>query len=236
MSQTTRHPTRKFLLGHDDFDFRVTSPPPSPHWPIQGWPAVAKRLIDLCIASLALMLLAMPILLIALLIRADTAGPILFRQCRVGFANSDFRMWKFRTMHHTRTQAGPLRQASRHDPRVTRTGAFLRRWSLDELPQLFNVLRGEMSLVGPRPHAHGTCAGGKPFEQITPHYPARHRVLPGITGLAQVRGWRGETDTEEKLLRRVEADLEYIDNWSLRLDLQILGRTLVRVIAERNAY
>ena len=127
-------------------------------------------------------------------------------------------------------------QATRHDRRVTRTGAFLRRYSLDEFPQLYNVLRGEMSLVGPRPHAPGTRAGGIPFEMVTPHYQARHRVLPGITGLAQIRGWRGETDTQEKLLRRVESDLEYIENWSLWLDVLILVRTVASVFNGRNAY
>jgi lipopolysaccharide/colanic/teichoic acid biosynthesis glycosyltransferase len=110
---------------------------------------------------------------------------------------------------------------------VTPVGAFLRRLSLDEFPQLFNVLRGDMSLVGPRPHAPGTCAGGKPFELVTSFYPIRHRVRPGITGLAQVRGLRGQTETEEKLIRRVDADLEYIANWSLWLDFAVLARTVV---------
>jgi lipopolysaccharide/colanic/teichoic acid biosynthesis glycosyltransferase len=119
---------------------------------------------------------------------------------------------------------------------VTRVGGFLRRWSLDELPQLCNVLRGDMSLVGPRPHAPGTCAGGKPFEMVTPRYHARHRVRPGMTGLAQIRGLRGETETEEKLLRRVAADLEYIEKWSFRLDLTILARTAISVACTRNAY
>jgi polysaccharide biosynthesis protein PslA len=124
----------------------------------------------------------------------------------------------------------------RHDKRVTRVGAFLRRHSLDELPQLVNVLRGDMSLVGPRPHAPGTRAGGTAFEMVTPHYAARHCVRPGITGLAQVRGWRGATETEQMLLRRVESDLEYIDTWSLWLDIGILARTVVSLFAARNAY
>jgi lipopolysaccharide/colanic/teichoic acid biosynthesis glycosyltransferase len=160
----------------------------------------------------------------------------LFRQRRIGLANVGFEMWKFRTMHHHAPKRGRLTQTTRHDPRITRVGAFLRRTSLDELPQLFNVLRGEMSMVGPRPHAPGTCAGGKPFELVTPHYPARHRVQPGMTGLAQVRGWRGETETESKLLRRVEADLEYIENWSRLLDFVILARTVKSVLAMHNAY
>ena len=175
-------------------------------------------------------------LLVAIAIRLESPGPVLFRQRRIGLDNVGFEMWKFRTMHHRAPEGGRLRQTTRHDPRVTRVGAFLRHTSLDELPQLFNVLRGEMSMVGPRPHAPGTCAGGKPFELVTPHYPARHRVRPGMTGLAQVRGWRGETDTEEKLLRRVEADLEYIERWSLWLDLVIIARTPCRVLAMRNAY
>jgi lipopolysaccharide/colanic/teichoic acid biosynthesis glycosyltransferase len=129
-----------------------------------------------------------------------------------------------------------LVQATRHDTRVTRFGAILRRTSFDEMPQLFNVLRGDMSLVGPRPHAPGTCAGGTPFELVTPHYPARHRVRPGVTGLAQVRGWRGETESEEKLLRRLECDLEYIATWSLWQDAVILVRTVAPVLAMHNAY
>jgi lipopolysaccharide/colanic/teichoic acid biosynthesis glycosyltransferase len=139
-------------------------------------------------------------------------------------------------MHSQVAEAGQLIQARRNDIRITRVGRVLRRSSLDELPQLFNVLRGEMSFVGPRPHAPGTCAGGKPFELVTPHYPARHRVKPGLTGLAQVRGWRGETETEEKLLRRLESDLEYINNWSLWLDLEILARTFRPLLAMQNAY
>ena len=177
---------------------------------------MAKRLIDIVIALLGLIVFGYyRMLLAAMAIHLESPARILFRQRRIGFANVGFEMWKFRTMRHHASEPGRLTQATRHDPRVTRVGAFLRRTSLDELPQLFNVLRGDMSLVGPRPHAPGTCAGGKPFEMVTPHYPARHRVRPGLTGLAQVRGWRGETETEDKLLRRVESDLEYIDNWSL---------------------
>jgi lipopolysaccharide/colanic/teichoic acid biosynthesis glycosyltransferase len=195
-----------------------------------------KRVIDIIGATLLIAILAIPMLLIALAIRLDTPGPILFRQRRTGIANLPFETLKFRTMQHRAGRLGTLRQTCRHDPRVTRVGAVLRRTSLDELPQLFNVLRGEMSLVGPRPHAPGTCAGGKPFELVTPSYPARHEVRPGMTGLAQVRGLRGETETEEKLLRRVKADLEYIENWSLWLDLTILMRTAKTVFGTPNAY
>ena len=204
--------------------------------PIIGWHARFKRFIDIVIALVGLALFAVPMLLAALLIKLDSRGPILFRQQRIGLGNRSFEMLKFRTMYHLESRQGRLRQTARHDPRVTGIGALLRRTSGDELPQLFNVLRGDMSIVGPRPHAPGTCAGGTPFELVTPYYHARHRVRPGLTGLAQVRGWRGETDTEEKLLRRVEADLEYIEHWSLWRDLAIVARTIVSVLRMRNAY
>lgn len=219
-----------------DFALVPTSFAELPCWPIRGWQAGLKRSLDIAIALLGLAALAVPMLLIALAITLESPGPVLFRQRRIGFANLGFEIWKFRTMRHHPPEHGQLTQTRRHDPRVTQVGAVLRQLSLDELPQLFNVLRGDMSIVGPRPHAPGTCAGSKPFELVTPHYPLRHRVRPGLTGLAQVRGWRGATETEEKLLRRVEADLEYIENWSLWLDLVILARTLVSLFAMRNAY
>jgi polysaccharide biosynthesis protein PslA len=204
--------------------------------PISGWRGAIKRLTDIAIALLLLTVFSPVMVVAALAIRLESPGPVLFRQWRIGFANIGFEMLKFRTMHHRAPGRGRLRQTTRRDPRVTRVGAILRHASLDELPQLFNVLRGEMSIVGPRPHAPGTCAGGKPYELVSPRYAARHRVLPGLTGLAQVRGWRGETDTEEKLLRRLDADLEYIDNWSLWLDFAIMARTTVSIPAMRNAY
>jgi polysaccharide biosynthesis protein PslA len=145
-------------------------------------------------------------------------------------------MLKFRTMRAESPDRGPIRQATRGDTRITAVGAFLRRTSLDELPQLFNVLCGQMSLVGPRPHAPGTRAGGRPFEDVITSYAARHQVKPGLTGLAQVRGLRGETDTEEKLIWRVKSDLEYIENWSLWQDLLILARTVFTVARMTNAY
>jgi lipopolysaccharide/colanic/teichoic acid biosynthesis glycosyltransferase len=204
--------------------------------PITGWQGMVKRAMDIVIAMVALAIFAVPMLLIALAIRLDSPGDALFRQWRVGFGNVCFETLKFRTMHDHPPEMGWLRQAKQRDPRVTRLGAFLRRTSLDELPQLFNVLRGEMSIVGPRPHAPNTRAGGKPFELVTWRYPARHCVRPGMTGLAQVRGWRGETETEEKLLRRVEADLEYIEHWSLWLDVVILVRTALMIFNRQNAY
>jgi len=160
------------------------------------------------------------------------AGSVPFR---VGLDGTSFTIWKLRTMRAQSVPGDTLCQAQRGDPRVTRFGAWLRCHSLDEVPQLVNVLCGEMSLVGPRPHAPGTCAGGRPFEQISPLYMERHHMRPGMTGLAQVRGWRGETETEDKLLRRVDSDLEYIATWSLWLDLVILARTLA-MVNTRNAY
>ena len=156
--------------------------------PIRGWHGRVKRLIDIVIALVGLALFALPMLLAALLIKLDSPGPVLFRQRRIGLGNRGFEMLKFRTMYHVGSRQARLRQTARHDPRVTRIGALLRRTSGDELPQLFNVLRGDMSIVGPRPHAPGTCAGTTPFELVTPFYHARHRVRPGLTGLAQVRG------------------------------------------------
>lgn len=201
-----------------------------------GWPAAIKRAIDIAVALAGLLVMAFPMLLFAALIRYESRGPILFCQTRVGLDGVPFTILKFRTMHEHATPLGRLCQVRRQDPRVTCIGGWLRRTSLDELPQLVNILRGDMSLVGPRPHAPGTCAGGVPFEQVTPRYMARHRVRPGLTGLAQVRGWRGETETADKLLRRVESDLEYIETWSLGLDLGILLRTVGAVLCGCNAY
>jgi len=236
MFQPVGFPTGKALYAPADIGVLPISYPGSVRWPISGWHYAAKRGFDIVISLFALAALAVPMLIAALIICRDSPGPALFSQRRIGRGGSGFVMWKFRTMQQHAPDVDHLMQATRHDRRVTRTGAFLRRYSLDEFPQLYNVLRGEMSLVGPRPHAPGTRAGGIPFEMVTPHYQARHRVLPGITGLAQIRGWRGETDTQEKLLRRVESDLEYIENWSLWLDVLILIRTVASVFNGRNAY
>lgn len=201
-----------------------------------GWPAAAKRAADITLAFAALALLGPLALVFAALIRLDSRGPVLFRQSRIGRDGVPFELLKFRTMYHDPNAADDCRQATRNDPRVTRIGSLLRRASLDEIPQFINVLRGDMSVVGPRPHAPGTRAGDRRFEDVTHRYAARHLVRPGMTGLAQIRGWRGETDTEEKLLRRVDCDLEYIATWSLRLDLIILWRTIFSVLHMRNAY
>lgn len=192
---------------------------------------LAKRVFDVCAAS-AILIASLPLLLlIAAAIRLDSKGPVLFLQRRYGFNQEPFRIFKFRTM--TTTDDGDVvRQATRNDPRITRVGRFLRRYNLDELPQLLNVIAGQMSLVGPRPHA---LAHDREFQRKIALYARRHNVKPGITGWAQVNGLRGETDTDEKMARRIAFDHWYIDNWSFWLDLAILLRTLFTPQAFRNA-
>jgi polysaccharide biosynthesis protein PslA len=198
--------------------------------------AIIRRTMDILLALAALAIMGIPMLMIAAAIRLTSKGPALFRQERIGLDRSRFVMLKFRTMHCGADASGSWHQATRDDPRVTTVGAWLRQTSFDELPQFLNVLMGSMSVVGPRPHAPGTCAAGRPFEAITDRYAARHCVKPGMTGLAQVRGWRGETDTEEKLLHRLDSDLEYIAARSLRGDLLIILHTIKTVLHMQNAY
>ena len=201
-----------------------------------GWQAALKRTEDLVIGTLLLCFFAPALLVIAILVKLDSKGPILFRQPRVGRDNQLFEILKFRTMHAKHADLGAHQQTSRGDKRVTRIGAVLRRLSLDELPQIFNVLGGSMSVVGPRPHALNTTAGGVPLETAVPAYGLRHRIKPGITGLAQVNGYRGELSSVEKLSRRVDFDLEYIRTWSFGLDLWILAKTARTVLGDPNAY
>jgi putative colanic acid biosynthesis UDP-glucose lipid carrier transferase len=201
--------------------------------PLSGWSIVAKTLEDQIIAAVLFVLFLPLFALIALAIRLDSRGPVLFKQTRYGFNNDDITVFKFRTMAHQPEEEKDVPQARRNDPRVTRVGRFLRRTSLDELPQLLNVLRGEMSLVGPRPHA---VAHNEHYAKIIDEYLGRHRVKPGITGWAQVNGLRGETDTAEKMRMRVQYDLYYIDNWSLLFDLKILALTPFVGFVHRNAY
>jgi Undecaprenyl-phosphate glucose phosphotransferase len=201
--------------------------------PLSGWSLVAKAIEDRVLAAIALVVFAPLLALIALAVKLDSPGPVFFRQKRYGFANNEFTVFKFRTMRHAAAEDPNVPQARRGDPRVTRIGGFLRRTSLDELPQLFNVLLGDMSLVGPRPHA---VAHNVQFAQIIDDYLSRHRVKPGITGWAQINGLRGETDTPEKMRARVQHDLYYIDNWSLLLDLKILLLTPFHGFINKNAY
>lgn len=200
--------------------------------PLSRLERLQKRTLDLVMATLGALALAPLFALIAVLIKLDSEGPVLFRQQRYGFNQQTFRILKFRTM--TSLDDGlVVRQAMRNDPRITRVGRWLRRWNLDELPQLFNVIKGDMSLVGPRPHA---LSHNREFEQFIALYARRHNVKPGITGWAQIHGFRGETDTTEKIEKRVEYDLYYIENWSLGRDFLILLRTLLSPLAYRNAY
>jgi Undecaprenyl-phosphate glucose phosphotransferase len=204
--------------------------------PLSGPDAMAKEICDKVLGSLLLVAAAPLLLLIAAAIKLDSYGPALFVQQRYGFNNRLIGVWKFRTMHVEHQDGDGDQLTTQNDPRVTRVGAFLRRTSLDELPQLFNVLAGEMSLVGPRPHALQAKAAGKLYQEAVPHYAARHKVKPGITGWAQVNGWRGETDTEEKIRRRIDHDMYYIENWSLMLDFKILVLTVPAVVSGRNSY
>jgi putative colanic acid biosynthesis UDP-glucose lipid carrier transferase len=191
--------------------------------PLMGTGLFLKTLEDKVLAALMLLFAAPLLLLIALAIKLDSPGPVFFRQERKGWSGEVFRIWKFRSMFVHEVEDGVVRQAQRNDPRMTRVGAFIRRTSLDELPQLFNVLAGEMSLVGPRPHAIQHDAQ---YSQDITDYFARHNIKPGITGLAQVRGFRGETRDIEQMIQRVDSDIEYINNWSVWLDFIILVRTL----------
>ncbi len=203
--------------------------------PLRARDAALKRSFDLCLAALILMLIAPALGLIALAIRLDSPGPVFFRQARDGYASRPFKVWKFRTLHHDRSDHGAVVPVTAGDARVTRVGRFLRRSSLDELPQLFNVIEGSMSLVGPRPHAVGARNRDMEFSAVVRSYAARHRVKPGITGLAQVQGLRGPVQTPEQIRRRVALDLEYIDRWSLWLDLRLLVLTLPSVLQGENA-
>lgn len=194
-----------------------------------------KRLLDLAVTIPALIFFAPLFLILALLIKLESPGPVFFSQVRVGRSNRQFNILKFRSMRAELCDEDGQRSTERNDDRITRIGAFIRRTSIDELPQLINVLRGDMSLVGPRPHALGSLAGGRPFWEIDEQYWIRHALKPGITGLAQIRGYRGATQEPEDLERRLGADLEYVSNWRLWRDISILFAT-VRVIIHRNAY
>lgn len=185
-----------------------------------------KRWFDVTVASIGLLGLALPLLAITAAIRVSSRGPALFRQARVGFNGRRFEILKFRTMYIGEMDPSGVRQTKRDDPRVTPLGRFLRRANIDELPQLINVLRGEMSLVGPRPHVPGMLAGGVLYEVLVPYYSERHRMPPGLTGLAQMNALRGCTEDPAAAKARIDCDLAYIDNWSLGLDLYILLNTL----------
>ena len=205
--------------------------------PISDWDVIVKIVFDKIVGALALLAVSPIMIAFALAVKFTSRGPILFRQKRHGFNNEIIEVWKFRSMYVDRTDHTAQKQVTRDDPRVTPVGRFIRRTSLDELPQLFNVVfDGTLSLVGPRPHAVGGKAADRAYDEVVDGYFARHKVKPGITGWAQINGWRGATETPEKMQRRIEHDLYYIEHWSLLLDLYILAVTPFAVLGGENAF
>jgi Undecaprenyl-phosphate glucose phosphotransferase len=204
--------------------------------PLKHWRALAKWIEDKVLSALLLIFLGPLMAISALLIKVDSRGPVFFAQERFGFNNAVIRVLKFRTMYADRGDQSGAQRTVPNDPRVTRVGRVLRSLSIDELPQLFNVLRGDMSLVGPRPHAIAMKAGGRLYCDAVEEYVQRHRVKPGITGWAQVNGLRGEIDTLEKGRARVTYDLYYIEHWSIWLDVKILLKTAGILASRDNAY
>jgi Undecaprenyl-phosphate glucose phosphotransferase len=204
--------------------------------PIADWGSASKWVFDKIVGVLALILLAPLMFAVAAAIKFDSRGPALFRQKRYGFNNELVEVFKFRSMYTDRCDANATKLVTKDDPRVTRVGRFIRKTSIDELPQLFNVILGNLSLVGPRPHALEAKAAGDLYDEVVDGYFARHKVKPGITGWAQINGWRGETDTPEKIQKRVECDIYYIENWSLLLDTYILLKTPFALLKSENAY
>lgn len=200
--------------------------------PFYGLASVEKRLADVLLASVITVLISPVLLFVALGVKFSSPGPIIFKQLRYGLDGEPIEVWKFRSMK-TMENGNTVKQATKGDPRVTKFGAFIRRTSLDELPQFINVLQGHMSIVGPRPHA---VAHNEEYRTIVDKYMLRHKVKPGITGLAQISGYRGETDTLEKMEKRVEYDLRYIQNWSLFLDIKIVFLTIFKGFVGKGAY
>lgn len=230
---------REFLVLRDRYRVNyIGSLPVLNVWqqPVRDFDGVLKEVQDRLLALIGVILLSPLLLLTAIAIKLESKGPVLFRQKRFGFNNLEIEVLKFRSMYTDRQDESGAERTRKGDPRVTRVGRFIRRTSIDELPQLFNVLRGEMSIVGPRPHATAMRVGEAYYHDAVRGYPARHRVKPGITGLAQVRGLRGEIDTIERAKKRVEYDTYYIEHWSPLLDMRIILETFVKLIWDRHAY
>ena len=204
--------------------------------PIQNWDFVAKRAFDLVVGSIAIVLLSPVMIGAAIAVKLDSPGPVFFRQKRYGFNNEVISVFKFRSMRHEMADPDAKVVVTKGDPRVTRVGRFIRKTSIDELPQLFNVLKGELSLVGPRPHAVNAHTSETLWNDVVDGYFARHKVKPGVTGWAQINGWRGEIDDNEKLKKRVDHDLFYIENWSILFDVMILAKTPFALTKSENAY
>ncbi|MCY0146490.1 undecaprenyl-phosphate glucose phosphotransferase [Hoeflea sp. G2-23] len=204
--------------------------------PITDWDSVAKRIFDIFFSVLAILLLWPVMIGTAIAIKLNSKGPVLFMQKRHGFNNEVIDVFKFRSMYTDQCDPTARAAVTKGDPRVTSVGRFIRKTSIDELPQFFNVLRGDLSLVGPRPHAVVAAAHDRLFAEVVDGYFARHRVKPGVTGWAQINGWRGEIDNDEKIKQRTACDLYYIENWSLLFDLKILFLTPLRLLNTENAY
>lgn len=204
--------------------------------PINDWDSVAKRSFDIVFSLVGILLFSPVMLATAIAIKLDSKGPVLFKQKRHGFNNEVIEVYKFRSMYADRSDPTAKQTVTKNDPRVTRVGRFIRKTSIDELPQFFNSLLGSLSLVGPRPHAIAAQSHNLLYNEVVDGYFARHKVKPGVTGWAQINGWRGEMDTNEKIRMRTEYDLYYIENWSMLFDLRILFLTPIRLLNTENAY
>lgn len=204
--------------------------------PINDWDSVAKRAFDIVFSLLGILAFSPVMIATAIAIKLDSKGPVLFKQKRHGFNNDVIEVYKFRSMYADQADPTAKRPVTKGDPRVTRVGRFIRKTSIDELPQFFNALLGSLSLVGPRPHAIAAQSHNLLYTEVVDGYFARHKVKPGVTGWAQINGWRGEMDTDEKIRKRTEFDLHYIENWSLWFDIKILFLTPVRLLNTENAY
>ncbi|WP_349356933.1 undecaprenyl-phosphate glucose phosphotransferase [Sphingobium nicotianae] len=230
---------REFLVLRDRYRVNyIGSLPVLSVWqqPVRDFDGILKEIQDRLLALIGILVLSPILLITAIAIKLESKGPILFKQKRFGFNNLEIEVLKFRSMYTDRQDESGGERTRKGDPRVTRVGRIIRRTSIDELPQLFNVLRGEMSIVGPRPHALAMRVGDAYYHDAVRGYAARHRVKPGITGLAQVRGLRGEIDTIERGKQRVEYDIYYIENWSPLLDLRIILETVFKLVWDRHAY
>ena len=204
--------------------------------PINDWDSVAKRVFDIVFSLIGIVVFSPIMLATAVAIKLDSKGPVFFKQKRHGFNNEVIEVYKFRSMYADQSDPTAKKTVTKNDPRVTRVGRFIRKTSIDELPQFFNSLMGSLSLVGPRPHAVAAQSHNLLYTEVVDGYFARHKVKPGVTGWAQINGWRGEMDTDEKIRKRTEFDLYYIENWSLWLDLKILILTPMRLLNTENAY
>ncbi|WP_321339441.1 undecaprenyl-phosphate glucose phosphotransferase [uncultured Cohaesibacter sp.] len=204
--------------------------------PIANWGGLLKRVVDITVASLSVVALSPLLIGTAIAIKLDSKGPVIFRQKRLGFNNEEVVIYKFRSLYHSQSDQTAQKSVTKNDSRVTKVGRFIRKTSIDELPQLFNVILGSLSLVGPRPHVPRQQTNERLFEEVADGYMARHKVKPGITGWAQIHGWRGEIDDDDKLKQRVQHDIYYIENWSLALDLYILIVTPFKLFSQDGAY